>query len=551
VLAACSLLLNTNADQCTTDRDCAGFGSGHTCKAGLCVRGDAGGLDGPASDASETTCATNVDCAAVPFAVCDTTAHACASLVTNECPEVLGNYQDEHAILFGAILPTGVTSPTFLSTLGRTGDALRAGLALAVDEFASDKNPLKGLPPPPGQTAARPIAVVVCTDGHADSITQAATTHLASKLGVPAIIGSAFSTQTRTIVATLASLQKTDTVLIAPRSSDLVPVDNAGHFVRLTPSDDVQGGALSGLVASREAAIRAGLGDAGATDIKVALIYKQDAYGNGVAAGVKKTLQFNGKTLAANGANFREIKYGNTEDSSFSTSQFSAAALAAVNFKPNAIILVGTNEVPASLIGQIESGWPGGVPRSLYFLSDGVAVPELWDYLATADSSDSTRKRIAGTITTGTVTRFNQFATAYSAKTPTSSPIVAGAAGVYDAIYLLAYSATGLSDRAINGPNLLDGFGLLQGQGGALQVGVGADGITATFNKLTAGESVNLDGASSPLTFDPTSHTVIGTTTEVWCVPFSGGTAKPAILSGQTVDASNTVQGTFSAACGQ
>ena len=104
MLAACSLLLNTNADQCTTDRDCAGFGSGHACKAGLCVRGDAGGLDGSAGDASGATCATNLDCAAVPFAVCDTTAHACASLVTNECPEVLGNYQDEHAILFGAVL---------------------------------------------------------------------------------------------------------------------------------------------------------------------------------------------------------------------------------------------------------------------------------------------------------------------------------------------------------------------------------------------------------------------------------------------------------------
>ena len=47
-LAACSLILDKSKDQCAADGDCAKFGAGFSCKAGLCGKGlsDADPTDG-------------------------------------------------------------------------------------------------------------------------------------------------------------------------------------------------------------------------------------------------------------------------------------------------------------------------------------------------------------------------------------------------------------------------------------------------------------------------------------------------------------------------
>jgi predicted alpha-1,6-mannanase (GH76 family) len=58
LMGACSLLVDTNADQCARDQDCAPFGGTRACVAGLCVRVDGGaagdaadGVDAPPADA--------------------------------------------------------------------------------------------------------------------------------------------------------------------------------------------------------------------------------------------------------------------------------------------------------------------------------------------------------------------------------------------------------------------------------------------------------------------------------------------------------------------
>jgi branched-chain amino acid transport system substrate-binding protein len=464
---------------------------------------------------------------------------------------VLGAYQDDNAIIFGAILPTVIPQPPpHFATLEKTGASMRAGLALAVDDFASDRNPSHGIPPAPGGTAARPIVVVVCSDGHNATSTANATTHLASTVGVPAIIGTAFGTFTRQIVTTLATIGKSDVLLLTPRSTDLVAADNGGLFERLAPADDVQGNALSGLFANREPIIRSGLSDGGAATLKVALVYKEDAYGNSTAASVKSSLKFNGIPATSNGANFREIKYGNPDLADYSPSQLDSATFGIVNARPHAIIFVGTNEVVKILAG-VESGWQEGSYRPRYLFSDGAAVPELVQFLVNTDTSDLVRKRILGTMTTGNSARFNAFASAFSAKFPQQPSTVYGAAGAYDAVYLLAYSATAVGAKAINGPDLLDGFGLLAPGGGALTVGVGPDNITSAFSTLGGGQQINLDGASSPLDFNATTHATLTTETQVWCLPSVSGKAQDPILSGMTIDNNNVAQGVLAGACGQ
>lgn len=63
-LGACSLLLDGNKDQCSGNGDCATFGAGYTCSAGLCKapgdgsssgNGSSGGSSGNDPDASSSS----------------------------------------------------------------------------------------------------------------------------------------------------------------------------------------------------------------------------------------------------------------------------------------------------------------------------------------------------------------------------------------------------------------------------------------------------------------------------------------------------------------
>jgi ABC-type branched-subunit amino acid transport system substrate-binding protein len=550
--AACSLLVDTNADQCKSDADCASRGEYRVCTLGVCVRPAVGVSD--ASDAESdqavtpTTCSANADCPS--GSVCRQKDHACISVTSTECPEVVGAYQSDEAVLFGAILPTPLTPPPeYLKNLGATATSMRDGIALAVDDFASDQNPYKGLPPRSGSSARRPIAFVLCGDNHSATSAVDAVKHLAGDLGVPAIIGTAFSTFTRAIATALSDQGQTGVLLLAPRSSDLGPTEVGGSAWLLAIPDEVQGAALSAVVQDREAAIRASLGDAGAgATLRVALVSKGDAYGSAVAAAVKSTLRFNGTDVAGNGTSFRELSYGNSDAPTY-TPQFAASVLSIISHKPHVVIIAGTNEAATSLIPAIESGWNEPSFRPRYFLSDGLLVPELWQYLASNDPSGAMRGRLLGTTAAQPGASFDAYRSAFAAKYSSASSIVSGAPAAYDGVYLLAYSAAAIGNLDPNGPNLAQGFAQLRGGGGALTVNVGPAEISSTFSRLGSGQSINLQGVSVPLQLDRVSHGPLSVRPQVWCVPRVNGPAGEAILSGQYVDTSNTVQGTFTTQC--
>ncbi len=550
-LVACSLLVDTDANQCAVDGDCARIAPGRACVQGVCVPNEASSgdaiatLDAPSEGA--TTCATNHDCSA-DATVCRN--GVCVSLKSAACPNVFGNYADDAAILFGAIVPTPIPqAPDYLDQLSLTGDALQAALQLASDDFASSQNPTGALPPRPGTTTPRPLALVVCTDGHSASETADATHHLAVDLHVPAIVGTAFSTYTRAIVSELAADGVTDVLVLVPRSSGLTPADNGGLFVGLAPVDDQEGIALAALLADREAAIKAALStDGGPVTLKVALVHKDDAYGDAVAASLVSHLVFNGTGVAGNGSSFLEVEYGNPDATGYSP-QFTSAALAVYNASPHVVFYVGTNEIDTTILPEVEANWSEPAYRPQYFLSGELAVPELWTYLANSDATDSLRKRILGTMTIAGGSTYNAFAKALPGSA--GSAIINGAASAYDAIYMLAYSVAAIGDKDVTGPDLAAGFDSLAPGGGALPVSVGPSNIESTFATLVTGEGVSLVGASNPLGIDPTTHVVAGTSTQVWCVPLVGGQASDAILSGQFVDATGTVQGAVSTTCGQ
>jgi branched-chain amino acid transport system substrate-binding protein len=542
---ACSLLVDTNANQCAVDSDCDSIHVGARCEDGVCVVVDAG----PILDAGPIPCVHNHDCPTTTPNVCDPGLAVCVPLLSAECPTLLGDATDDDAIVFGAIFPTPIDAPPdSLAELSQTGDALRAGLALAVADFASNQNPTHALPPRPGSDAPRPMAFVVCTDQHSSSVAARAADHLALDLHTPAILGTAFSTTTEAIALALAP---TSTLLLAPRSAALGSAGSTTTWARLTPDDAVEGAAISAVVADREATIAAAIqGDSGTPTLRVAVVYKDDSYGRALETAVESTLHFNGTDVPGNGSNFTAVTYGNPDAPNY-VAQLASAALGVFNARPHIVLMLGTNELVTSILPALEANWVETSYRPYYFLSSGLAVPELWSYLESGDPTGTLRTRIVGTMPVAAGPTYGAFSASFLAQNPTSAPIVAGAAESYDGAYLLAYAVAAIGDQDVTGANLSAGFPLLESSGGALPTSVGPTAIAATFAKLTGGQGISLTGASNTLSFDSTTNTVVGTSTQIWCVPSMNGVIGSAIISGQSVDANTrAIVGSVSAACG-
>ncbi len=91
-----------------------------------------------------------------------------------------------------------------------------------------------------------------------------------------------------------------------------------------------------------------------------------------------------------------------------------------------------------------------------------------------------------------------------------------GAAGSYDAAYLLALSAVSLGAGELTGKALAQGFSRLVPPGERIQVG--ASRINRAVTDLSAGQNIDFDGASGPLDFD-LQHGEALSDISIWCVP--------------------------------
>jgi ABC-type branched-subunit amino acid transport system substrate-binding protein len=537
---ACSLLVNTNANQCSVDGDCASFGREYKCSSQkLCVGPDAGS-DGPMNDVATTEsgtgdgaaemgagCTSNSECGA--WSVC--VQSACVSLKSSQCSSVLGAADSSGAIadgslVFGAILPTPpATVPNYLASLGDMAKSMTAGLSLAVTEFAT----VGGLPSAvQGSTTRRPLVFVTCADNHTVADTYAATQHLVSDLGVPAIIGSGYSTFTNAIAAEIATL-KSNTALLAPRSTGSGPSTgsmNTWHIALPDNSEAVALISLANYVASQL--------DGGTASVSIA--YKGDEYGTNVATTV-------GKVLTAATMH----SYGNSDGAMYVPS-FAGVQATIVAEAPRIIVLVGTDEAVGSVLQAIETSWPMAAPRPSYVLSSGMLTPGLWKALAAGDPT-SVRTRILGVAggasTMALMAPFGTYQTALESPSSGVFAITSGAAEAYDAVYMLAYSAVAIGTMPITGPSLEMGFQQLSGIGGSPMPTVGKMYIGSTFQQLSGGQPIALQGASGPLSIKGQGRSL--ELAQIWCIPAPAGAE--AIFSGAYVDANGLVQGTLSSAC--
>ncbi len=562
--ASCSLIVDTNADACTADTECKVAGqicskvadqpsicapatcsmtapckAGSSCVSGACVPAticttatdckiagqvcDAGKCTDPSTSCEEAKCAAQ-------GAGFTCRGAKCVSLLSKECTTVYGDYKNPDAVFFGSVLPTTGGDSS-------TGRPIENSLKLALDEFNQTAS---GLPPVSGSTAHRPMVLVGCSDDSDNPTAVTAAKHLAEDVGVVAIVGGAFSGITIDIANTVTI---PDNVLLFSPSATSVAItslDDHDLVWRTSPTDTIQSQALALYMPEVEAQVRMDLGLMASDKIKVAILNKGDAYGSGLAKALEQKLVINGKpaTDQSNNGSYLRVDYGNPDDPTVNPTKYPQTVAQALAFKPNVTLVFGANEGVTDIFAKIEEQWNGAPMvsyRSQFIFSDAGEIPELWDYIAKNDAADTLRPRIRGTVPGTDNALFKAFRSGYLSKYQDgTSPDVFGAAGGYDIIYLLGYSAAGLGANPLTGANLAL---RLKKMSSGPKVDVGGD-INSTFLKVANDGAIDYNGASGPLNFDNKTGEA-PSDIQIWCIPKDQNTGKAgsALNSGRSYSA--------------
>ncbi len=453
-------------------------------------------------DYHETTvlpCAHNSECisrnAGQP-AVCKTS-HTCAPLLSPECVKVVGPIDDDNAIVIGTIF--SLTGTNQSSGVARTNS-----VELALGEISQT---IVGVPGGAGGKP-RPLVALECDDTSDNTVASRAANHL-HDVGVVAVIGPGGSGQ---VSAVAQSVTIPGGMFLISPSATSTSLSGLNALVwRTAPSDTVQVIALRDQIAALETQVRAD--NPTLTNVKLAIVYQANPYGQGLFDGVSKGLSINGAPIgdAKNQGLYEPRSYdGNTLDPSSI-----AVSMLAENPPPNIIALFGTSEVTTKLIAPVEQGWPSGPPRPMYLLSDGGKKQELLDL---AKGNDPLRLRVRGTVPGTNSALFQTFSLHYQAKFG-SLPNVFGTAGAYDSTYILAYTIASLGAKAPTGASIADAMKKVVG---GTKLAIGPDTLSTAMQALGAGGALDVDGASGPLDFDLSLHEALSDI-DLWCVRVFNG----------------------------
>jgi hypothetical protein len=355
----CSFIVDGNAAQCDADNDCKARGpsfAATTCgPQKTCIDGAASGQ-----------CTSNADCVATSGAgsICSPKTKRCTKLKTPECPMLLGSVaQEGTAIPEGTVIIGAMFSDIANST--GAGFARLKAVELAVGDFNSEQ---RGVPT--DGAAPRPFAVLACDDSDTkDSMgnpsfeaRKRAAKHLTAEVEVPAIIGGQTSTTTLDIFTNHAKPNRV--LVIAPTASaetittsDLVgkvdPPRPARLLWRLAPTDTLQAIALRDQLPELERAFRAAYSTPIATTLKLAVIARDDAYGNGLVREFN-TAQLNGKNIGptpASGVSFQTYAVPLKDEIA------TPIVTKVVGQAPSIVVILGNAEVPDSFLKPIEMRW--------------------------------------------------------------------------------------------------------------------------------------------------------------------------------------------------
>ena len=458
---------NVSQDDCESDAECTAlFGLGSTCADGYC--------------GATASCTTGHDCRAMfgggacVDGSCSTKLPADPACPIVEPPDLFTTS------LVGSDGPILVVGGIF--SLDESADAaLSSAALLAIREINRSG----------GGSGGQRMGIVICDNGGPGNTLEGdarqplndyAVDYLAGTLGVPYAVGPVSSVDAIFLINRIVQ-QRYPTVIISPASTSpqlggstdkLDQADPHGLFWRTCPSDELQGRVLIEQVIELDPAIQ-----------RIAVIYSQDAYGEGLAKvlgdvfGSTKTALFPFKT---------EV-------------DIPAVTAQVVTSDPDAMVMIsgkGADNV------AFVSGLPGTplATKRLFFTDGAKDASKLLDPALPIEVQDILKAARGTAPASPSGTIYELFRTNLLADFQVDAGSYGFVAQTYDAAYVGAY---GVISAAAAGPGY-DGRGVAAGL--AMLVGGTAVNLLPTEwatgkGKLSAGEPINVVGTSGPLDFDP------------------------------------------------
>lgn len=464
-------------------------------------------------------------------AVCVKETGRCQRLLTAECQTLTGDWANEDSVLLATLFATvGATAKT---NIARQRSAL-----LAAEEINSTLGG-GGLPPAKAGGPVRPLAVLSCET--VSNLTRAAT-HIVDDLHVAGVVGPNLTQDTIDVTTKISA--KGGTLLMSPSATSSAVSGLADQNLTWTsvPSDTQRAKLLVRSVGDVEAALHPGRG----ATLKLAIVYRDDAFGQSTYSSVSGSLTFNGKPIgdAANAAYVKTYKYLPT---SVPSQNDVATAVAAA--KPDVVLLFGTSESVTNVLYPLEvaleTNEPGDAVRPYYVMIDPNKVKEVPDGLGNPAISTVAplRTRVRGVGTTPETTSvpvFAEFNNAYLARYG-DNPRAPSMGPSYDSMYALAFAIAATGSEPVAGKSVAHG---LAGLGTGTEVTVGRTSTLSNFQKLSAGQAINPIGTFSHLKWD-NQGTIVEGNLEVWCIGLAAGLPAYA-SSGITMGvATQAVAGTY------
>lgn len=523
---ACSLLVDTTADQCTVDADCTSKGGAF---AGSICGGD---------HTCVIKCTTNKACSAQlgVQSVCVRDTGFCSPLLSEDCKTVFqatpGTLDNDGAVLLGMLFP--MTGENASSERSRVN-----AVELARRHITNASSGLPGVNGGP----ARPLVFLACDDA-ADPVRAAR--HLARDLHVPAIIGPAFSGVTTTVAKEVTIPAGTLVISPSATSPTLTDLPDNGLVWRTAPSDVIQSDAMVKVVSSKlEPDVRTAYGLKDTDKIRIVVAHKGDAYGTGLASALFKGLRFNGGLAASANADFyRQFDYGDPQKVAPAdlAASYKKTVDAIVQFKPHILITIGTTEAVTEIFAKVESTWPSADPiRPRHLVSDGLQVPEM---LTQVGANEPLRQRVLGTIPGVPGVNYESFKIAFNGAF-TDTPADSYSAGAYDAALLVGFAIAAAGNKPLTGALINEGLKKTIPSPKALPINADVNDINKGFGAMT-GDGIDFNGASGPLDFDPVTGEAPADI-QIWCL--KAQTGKPFFFSPSGVvfgAKSNSLEGSFS-----
>ena len=466
-------------------------------------------------------CSTHVDCterlteeaaSATPIVGrCIEPEGKCVPLLTQQCPWVTGDPLEPDSILLGSLLT----------------DEFRhlASVVLAVEEINSAVAG-GGIPRAGNQGQPRPLVLLSCAESGADPLPAAR--HLIDTLRVPAVIGPDIDENALDIVRELLGARTANTALMSPTSL----IDDLGTLAddQLMWRDVPSGSELAQLVLMAYADLEQTL-RAIKPNLKLGIVYRDDALGQNAIAQISERVLFNGKPLSdpTNATFVRVGKYSRGDD----------AALAALltqyqSDPPDLALLLGGVESITGFMKPLElalgavpaTGVALGAPTYLLFESNKVSeLLDLVDPKKTMGVRPDLRSRLwgAGFVPTANAQpSYDSFRLAFANRFG-HNPDGTGMGPAYDAVYAFASALSATASQPPSGASVAAGLSSMStAEPGTPPLRVGRLDALQLLSSFSNGRVPSVLGTFNELKWLPNGD-YVGGRAEFWCVSVANG----------------------------